>query len=86
MTRDDFRRYRTAWREPLRSTYHQHRILGFPPPSSGGVHVAQMLNMLERFPLREHARQTPELYFHLLAESMKLAFADRAYCLGIRIR
>jgi gamma-glutamyltranspeptidase/glutathione hydrolase len=53
----------------------------FAPPSSGGVHLAQMLNILENFDLRAMGRSSPD-FIHVTAESMKLAFADRAYWLG----
>ena len=76
---EDFRNYRISLREPVISSYRGYTIVGFPPPSSGGVHVAQMLNMLETFDLRG-MDQTERL--HVIAETMKLAFADRAYWLG----
>jgi gamma-glutamyltranspeptidase/glutathione hydrolase len=78
----DFAGYRPIERQPLVTTYRGHQIVGFPPPSSGGIHVAQILNIVERFDLREmHGRDEVE-YQHTLAEAMKLAFADRAYWLG----
>ncbi|NNC87263.1 MAG: gamma-glutamyltransferase [Akkermansiaceae bacterium] len=79
LTEADFAGYTIKQREPVRSSYRGHGIVGFPPPSSGGVHVAQILNILERFPvpdLDDVART------HLVAEAMKLAFADRAHWLG----
>jgi gamma-glutamyltranspeptidase/glutathione hydrolase len=79
---DDFAAYRAKWRSPIQSRYRQWRIAGFPPPSSGGVHVAQMLNMLELFPLQRLHATAPDLFFHVAAECMKLAFADRAHWLG----
>lgn len=80
MTANDFANYRVALRKPLRSSFRDHQIVGFPPPSSGGVHVAQILNILENFkPLREYDDVTRT---HLIVEAMKLAFADRAYWLG----
>ncbi|MEX2176468.1 MAG: gamma-glutamyltransferase [Pirellulaceae bacterium] len=79
---DDFAAYRPILREPLVTTYRGRTIVGFPPPSSGGVHVAQILNILEGFDLRAiHERDAGE-YHHVLAEAMKLAFADRAFWLG----
>jgi gamma-glutamyltranspeptidase/glutathione hydrolase len=64
------------------TTYRGRTIVGFPPPSSGGVHVAQILNILEQFDLADlHARDPGEAE-HVLAEAMKLAFADRAFWLG----
>ncbi|MCC7373928.1 MAG: gamma-glutamyltransferase [Verrucomicrobiales bacterium] len=81
MTRRDFRDYRPVIREPVVSRYRGHTIVGFPPPSSGGIHVAQILNMLERYNLREMGESSPD-WVHVVAESMKAAFADRAYWLG----
>jgi gamma-glutamyltranspeptidase/glutathione hydrolase len=78
----DFARYRAAEREPVVSTYRGYKIVGFPPPSSGGVHVAQILNILETFDLKAIHSDAPVQFHHLVAEAMKLAFADRAYWLG----
>jgi gamma-glutamyltranspeptidase/glutathione hydrolase len=78
----DFAAYQPIERQPLQTTYRGDQIIGFPPPSSGGVHVAQMLNMLEQFDLAEVQAKGPGAIEHLLAEVMKLAFADRAYWLG----
>jgi gamma-glutamyltranspeptidase / glutathione hydrolase len=65
----------------LRTTYRGFEIVGFPPPSSGGVHVAQILNILESFDLRAMGDGSVE-FIHTVAEAMKLAFADRAVFLG----
>jgi len=81
VTRQDFRDYRAKQREPVRTTYRGFEILGFPPPSSGGVHLAQILNILERFDLRAMGSESAE-FVHVVAEAMKLAFADRAHWLG----
>lgn len=82
ITADDFVNYQPVEREPLETTYRDWTIVGFPPPSSGGVHVAQMLNMLETFDLGKEYEEHPAQAFHLIAEAMKLAFADRAFWLG----
>ena len=83
LTAEDFAAYKPLFREPLRTTYRRLEIIGFPPPSSGGVHVAQMLNMLELSDLAGlQAGGPPGGFEHLLAEVMKLAFADRAHWLG----
>jgi gamma-glutamyltranspeptidase / glutathione hydrolase len=79
MTAEDLRNYRICVREPILSSYRGYTIVGFPPPSSGGVGVAEMLNILEDFNLRAMDK-TERL--HVMAETMKLAFADRAYWLG----
>jgi gamma-glutamyltranspeptidase / glutathione hydrolase len=78
----DFANYHCQFREPIRSPYRGFEIVGMPPPSSGGVHVAQMLNILQEFPLPEIWNNDPSLAYHLLLEAMQLAFADRAYWLG----
>jgi gamma-glutamyltranspeptidase / glutathione hydrolase len=79
LTAEDFAEYRPRIREPIVSSYRGHTIVGFPPPSSGGIHVAQILNILESFDLAALAEADR---MHVLAEAMKLAFADRAYWLG----
>jgi gamma-glutamyltranspeptidase/glutathione hydrolase len=81
LTVEDFRNYRAIVREPVRGTYRGHEIVSFPPPSSGGVHVVQILNMLEPFDLRSMGAGSVGL-IHTSTEAMKLAFADRAHWLG----
>ncbi len=78
----DFADYRPVERKPVITTYRDWQIVGFPPPSSGGIHVAQMLNMLETFDLSQRRRQNHVDAAHLMIEAMKLAFADRAHWLG----
>jgi len=75
----DLAGYRPVLREPIRSRYRGRTIIGFPPPSSGGIHVAQILNILEHFPLAEIPANRR---LHLFAEAEKRAFADRAFWLG----
>jgi gamma-glutamyltranspeptidase / glutathione hydrolase len=79
ITWSDFASYRIAQRESLRTTYRDFEIVGFPPPSSGGVHVAEILNILENFDLQA-MKEADRL--HVIGEAMRLAFADRAYWLG----
>jgi gamma-glutamyltranspeptidase/glutathione hydrolase len=79
LTAEDFANYRIELREPVRGTYRGAEIVSFPPPSSGGAHVVEILNMLEAFDLRALA-ETARV--HVMAEAMKLAFADRAFWLG----
>ncbi len=81
ITRTDLAAYKARRREPVRSTYRGFEIVGFPPPSSGGVHVAQILNILETFDLRSMPPNSPR-FVHHVAEAMRLAFADRAHWLG----
>ena len=82
LTEADFREYRPKRRQPVVSTYRDYTIVGFPPPSSGGVHVAQILNMLESYDLTSMYREDSAQFVHVVAEAMKLAFADRAHWLG----
>jgi gamma-glutamyltranspeptidase/glutathione hydrolase len=81
ITEADFANYEFKSREPLVTKYRDYTIVGFPPPSSGGVHVAQILQILEHFNLVRMGMNSPNA-IHVIAEAMKLAFADRAYWLG----
>ncbi len=73
--------YEPVVREPLRGSYRGYDIVTMPPPSSGGVHVIQMLNVLEHFPLSKLGAGSAD-GVHILAETMRLAFADRSKHLG----
>lgn len=81
ITLEDLKKYRVAVREPVRGTYRGYDIIGMPPPSSGGIHIIQMLNILEKYPLSYLGPNSADS-LHLIAESMKLAFADRSKYLG----
>ncbi len=81
MTLEDLKNYRPVWREPLIGTYRNRTVITMPPPSSGGVALLEMLNVLEGYNLSE-LKHNSDGYLHLLAESMKHAFADRAAHLG----
>ena len=82
VTMADFERYRAIERRAIGWRYRDQTLYGFPPPSSGGLHIAQMLQMLERFPLAQMHREDPVRFYHVVVEAMKLAFADRAHWLG----
>jgi gamma-glutamyltranspeptidase / glutathione hydrolase len=79
MTVDDLKAYRAIERAPVRSTYRGYDIVSMPPPSSGGVELIEMLNILEGYDLA-HADQVQSLY--LMIEAMKRAYADRTLFLG----
>ncbi|HEY8580526.1 MAG TPA: gamma-glutamyltransferase, partial [Beijerinckiaceae bacterium] len=81
MTTADLAAYRAVERAPLVGTFRGREIHVMPPPSSGGVHVLQILNILEPFPLAAWGRDAART-IHMLAESMKRAYADRAEHLG----
>ena len=74
---EDLAAYRVIEREPICGSYRGFEILGPPPPASSGVHVVQMLNILEGYDLGAMGFGSPDSV-HLLAEAMKIAFADRA--------
>jgi len=81
MTAADFANYRAVLREPVSTTYRGYKVVSFPPPSSGGVHVLEMLNMLETRDISP-THIAAEDRDQFIVEAMKLAFADRAYWLG----
>ncbi len=81
ITREDLREYKPVWREPITKEYKNYRIISMPPSSSGGVALAQMLEMLEPYPLAEYGFQT-KAATHLTVEAMRRAYADRAEYLG----
>lgn len=81
ITQNDLEAYKPQWRKPLISDYRNNKIITMGPPSSGGVHVIQMLNILENYDLQELGHNTPD-YINLLAEVMKYAYADRSKHLG----
>ncbi len=81
MTLDDLANYRAVEREPVRGTYRGHEIVSMPPPSSGGAHIVEILNILEGFPIGEQGLNSAAT-IHEMAEAEKLAYADRAAYLG----
>src|SRR5260370_21985865 len=81
ITREDLRSYRTVERSPIRADYRGWEILGPPPPAASGVHIAQMLNILEGYDIAGKGFGTAETIHHL-AEVLKIAFADRAAASG----
>lgn len=81
MTLDDLKNYRAVERTALRGTYRGHEVISMPPPSSGGIVMLQVLNMLERFDLTKMGYNSAQKY-HLVAEAMRRAFADRADLMG----
>lgn len=81
MTPADLDDYEPVEREPVKGTYRGHEIYSMPPPSSGGVHIVQILNILEGFPIGYLGHNTAQT-IHLMAEAMKRAYADRSAFLG----
>ena len=81
MTMEDLHGYVAKERTPVRGSYRGHEIISMPPPSSGGAVLIQMLNILEGFDLQKLEANSSDRY-HLMAESMRRAFADRAEYMG----
>lgn len=81
ITEDDLANYQAKERQPIHGTYRGYDVYSMCPPSSGGTAVVEMLNILEGFNLREYGHSSAQ-HIHLLAESMRRAFADRARYLG----
>ena len=81
MTLQDLKNYKVVEREPVRGTYRGYEIVTMPPPSSGGAHLVQILNIMERWPIKDWGLNSANTVHHM-AEAMKLAYADRAEYLG----
>ena len=81
MTVQDLKNYKVVEREPLRTKYRGHEIITMPPPSSGGVAIIEMLNILERYDLKSLGPGSSQI-IHVMVEAMRRAFADRAQYLG----
>lgn len=81
ITSEDLANYQVKEREPIIGNYRGYTIATMPPPSSGGVHLVQMLNVLEGFDLKQK-KQNSAATIHLLAETMKYAYSDRSKYLG----
>ena len=81
ITFEDLENYKAVERPPVEGTYKDFRIVSMPPASSGGVHLIQMLNMLEEFSINEMGFGSADS-IHILAEVMKRAYADRSKHLG----
>ncbi|MBZ0224656.1 MAG: gamma-glutamyltransferase [Comamonas sp.] len=81
ITLADLKSYKVIEREPVRGSYRGYDIATMPPPSSGGAHLVQMLNIIERWPIRQWGVNSAATIHHM-TEAMKLAYADRAEYLG----
>ena len=81
ITAEDLEAYNPVWREPITSIYRGNEIITMGPPSSGGVHIIQMLKILEKHNINELEHNSPK-YINLLTEVMKYAYADRSKYLG----
>ena len=81
ITLEDLKNYTPIWRNPVCGNFRAYQICAMSPPSSGGVHLLQILNILADTDLNKLGPKSPDT-LHLLAESMRIAYADRAEYLG----
>jgi gamma-glutamyltranspeptidase/glutathione hydrolase len=81
ITMEDLGKYEAFVRKPVTGTHHGYQIISMPPPSSGGTILIEMLNILENYNLGQMKRYAPET-LHLIAETMKFAYLDRAKHMG----
>ncbi|PKH32406.1 gamma-glutamyltransferase [Shewanella sp. ALD9] len=81
MSLTDLANYKVVEREPVRGNYRGYEVVSMPPPSSGGIHIIEMLNVLEQFPIDKLGHNSANT-LHLMAETMKYAYADRSEYLG----
>ncbi len=77
----DLQNYKSVWRKPVKAKFQDYELTIMPPPSSGSIAVAQILDMIDEYALSELGHNSAD-YVHLLAEAMRRAFADRSYYLG----
>ncbi|MFN6033436.1 MAG: gamma-glutamyltransferase, partial [Dolichospermum sp.] len=81
ITIEDLKQYQAIWRNPVCGNFRKSKICSMPPPSSGGVHLLQMLNMIDDTDLKSWGWHHPDA-IHLIIEIMKIAYSDRAEYLG----
>ncbi|MBD2144748.1 gamma-glutamyltransferase [Sphaerospermopsis sp. FACHB-1194] len=81
ITLEDLKQYQPIWRDPVCGNFRTARVCSMPPPSSGGVHLLQMLNIIGDTDLKSLGWNHPDA-IHLMVESMKIAYSDRAKYLG----
>ncbi|MFQ6083889.1 MAG: gamma-glutamyltransferase [Candidatus Aminicenantia bacterium] len=81
ITKKDLASYQAVLREPIIGRYRDYQIISSSPPSSGGIVLIEMLNILEKFPLKKWGWRSPKT-IHIIVEAMKRAYADRAKYLG----
>lgn len=78
---EDLRNYQPVWREPIRGTYKNYSIISMGPPSSGGIALLQLLNSVEKFPVKDWGHNSTKTV-HLVTEAERRVYADRAAWLG----
>lgn len=81
MSMEDMASYQPVWRAPLAAKFGEATVYSMPPPSSGGIHLVQLMNIIQNFPI-EKAGHNTAYSTHMMAEAMKFAYADRSKYLG----
>lgn len=81
VTAEDLKAYKPTWRRPVCGPFRGHQVCSMPPPSSGGVHLLEILNLLEPYDLKALGYNHPDA-LHYMIEAMRIAYADRATHLG----
>ncbi|NQD35877.1 gamma-glutamyltransferase [Permianibacter sp. IMCC34836] len=81
MTLEDLQQYRVVEREPVRGAYRGYEVVSMPPPSSGGIHLIQILNVLEGYPVKDWGLNSSKT-MHVMIEAERRAYADRSRYLG----
>jgi gamma-glutamyltranspeptidase/glutathione hydrolase len=81
ITLEDLKSYKPIWRDPVCGNFRKARVCSMPPPSSGGIHLLQMLNIIGDTDLKSLGWHHPDA-IHLMAEAMRIAYADRSEYLG----
>ena len=81
ITKEDLASYEVKWRNPITFEYKNHRIISMPPPSSGGICMAQILKSIEPYDIEQYAHNSIQ-YMQVITEAERRAYADRSYFLG----
>ena len=77
ISHEDLKNYESVWREPVTTDYKNYKIITMPPPSSGGIALTQMLEMVEQYPLKDWGFQSVDA-IHLMTEAQRRVYADRS--------
>ncbi|WP_200761085.1 gamma-glutamyltransferase, partial [Salmonella enterica] len=81
MTKEDLASYKAVERTPISGDYRGYQVFSMPPPSSGGIHIVQILNILENFDMKKYGFGSADA-MQIMAEAEKYAYADRSEYLG----
>ncbi len=81
ITKEDLENYNVKWRDPIIFNYNSHKIISMPPPSSGGICLAQILKTIEPYNIGQYKHNSKK-YIQLMVEAERRSYADRSYFLG----